>query len=99
VENEERELERKKALVISLVYYLMTVNGISRTALTVMEKSIRSFIWSGRRGQMAWERAILPISKGGIGAPSIKLRYKAIKVGWLKRWWRPEPDRPEWAWV
>jgi len=34
-----------------------------------------------------------------IGAPSVKLRYKAIKVGWLNRWWRPEPDRPEWAWV
>ena len=73
-----------KALVISLAYYLMTVNGISRMTLTAMEKSIRSFIWSGRRGQMAWERAILPISKGGIGAPSVKLRYKAIKVGWLK---------------
>ena len=88
-----------KALVISLAYYLMTVNGISCTTLTAMEKSICSFIWSGRRGQMAWERAILPISKGGIGAPSVKLRYEAIKVGWLKRWWRPEPDRPKWAWV
>ena len=58
-----------------------------------------SFIWSGRKGQMAWSRAILPITEGGIGAPSMKLRYKAIKVGWLKRWWQPEPDRPKWAWV
>jgi len=73
-----------KALVISLVYYLMTVNRISCTALMAMEKSICSFIWSSQRGQMAWERVILPISKGGIGAPSVKLRYKAIKVGWLK---------------
>ena len=88
-----------KALVISLVYYLMTVNGISCTTLMAMEKSICSFIWSSRRGQMAWERAILPISKGGIGAPSVKLRYEAIKVGWLKQWWQPKPDRPEWAWV
>jgi len=62
-----------KALVILLAYYLMTVNGISRSTLTEMEKSIRSSIWSGRRDQMTWERAILPISKGGIGAPSVEL--------------------------
>ena len=48
---------------------------------------------------MAWERAILPVEEGGIGSPSINLRYEATKVGWLKRWWRPEPDRPDWAWV
>ena len=48
---------------------------------------------------MAWERAILPVKEGGIGAPSIKIRYEVIKVGWLKRWWRPEPDRPDWAWI
>ena len=48
---------------------------------------------------MAWERAILPVEEGRIGAPSVKLVYEAIKVGWLKRWWCPEPDRPDWAWV
>ena len=48
---------------------------------------------------MAWERAILPVGSGGIGALSVKLRYKAIKVGWLKRWWNPGLDRPDWAWV
>jgi len=88
-----------KALVISLAYYLMTVNGIPRNTLSDMEKNVRSFIWSGRKGQMAWSRAILPLTEGGSGASSVKLRYKAIKVGWLKRWWRPKPDRPEWAWV
>ena len=20
-------------------------------------------------------------------------------MGWLKRWWRPEPNRPDWAWI
>ena len=88
-----------KALVISLAYYLMTVNGISRKNLMTMERNTRNFIWNGRRGQMAWERAILPVAEGGIGAPSVKLVYEAIKVGWLKRWWHPEPDRPDWAWV
>jgi len=48
---------------------------------------------------MAWERAILPVSEGGIGTPSVELIYEAIKVGWLKRWWRPDPDRLDWAWV
>ena len=62
-------------------------------------KNIRKFIWNGKKGQIAWERAILPISEGGIGAPSVKIRYEAIKVDWLKRWWRPGPDRPDWAWV
>lgn len=28
-----------------------------------------------------------------------KIRYEAIKISWLKRWWCPEPDRPDWAWV
>ena len=88
-----------KALVISLAYYLMTVNGIPRTTLMTMEKNIRNFIWNGKRGQLAWERAILPVKEGGLGAPSLKIRYEAIKVGWLKRWWRPIPDRPDWAWV
>jgi len=86
-----------KSLVVSLAYYLMTVNGIDRGTLEIMERNIRHFIWNGKRGQIAWERAILPIKEGGIGAPSIKILYKAIKVGWLKRWWRPGPDRPDWV--
>ena len=64
-----------------------------------MEKNIRKFIWNSKKGQLAWERVILPVKDGGLGAPSLKIRYEAIKVGWLKRWWRPEPDRPDWAWV
>jgi hypothetical protein len=48
---------------------------------------------------MAWKRAILPVVEGGMGAPSMKIWYEAIKIGWLKRWWHPEPDRPDWAWV
>jgi len=46
---------------------------------------------------MAWERAILLISEGGIGAPSVRLRYEAIKIDWLKRWWCPKPDRANWT--
>jgi len=88
-----------KSLVVSLAYYLLTVNGIDRGSLERMERNIRRFIWNGRRGRMAWERAILPIKEGGLGAPSIKVLYEAIKVGWLKRWWRPGPDRPDWAWI
>ena len=64
-----------------------------------MEKNIRKFIWNGKKGQLAWERAILPVKDGGLGAPSLKIRYEVIKVGWLKRWWHLEPDRPDWAWV
>jgi hypothetical protein len=82
-----------------LAYYLMTVNGIPRKHLTTMEKNVRNFIWNGRKGQMAWQRATLPVKEGGINAPSVKLIYETIKVGWLKRWWRPEPDRPDWAWI
>jgi len=36
-----------KALVISLAYYLMTVNGIPWDTLSDMEKNIPAFIWSG----------------------------------------------------
>jgi len=86
-----------KNLVVSLAQYLMTVNGISTKNLLTMEKNIRKFIWSRKRGQLAWERAILPVKEGGISTPSIKIRYKSIKVGWLKRWWCPEPNRPDWA--
>ena len=64
-----------------------------------MEKNIRIIIWNGKKGQITWERAILPINKGGTAAPSVKYRYKAIKVNWLKRWWCPGPDRLDWAWV
>src|SRR5258706_7472039 len=83
--------------MVSLAHYLMTVNGISQRNLSTMEKSVRRFIWNGRKGQLAWDRAILPVKEGGINAPSIKIRYETIKVGWLKRWWRPSPDRPDWA--
>jgi len=86
-----------KSLVISLAQYFMTVNGISQRNLTTMEKSIRQFIWNSKKGQLAWNRAILPVKEGGISAPSAKLRYETVKVGWLKRWWRMEPDRPDWA--
>ena len=86
-----------KTLVVSLAQYLMTVNGISNKNLTTMERNIRRFIWNGKKGQLAWERAILPVQEGGISAPSVKIRYESIKVGWLKRWWRPAPNRPDWA--
>ena len=86
-----------KTLVVSLAQYLMTVNGISSKNLTTMERNIRCFIWNGKKGQLVWERAILPVQEGGISAPSVKIRYKSIKVGWLKRWWHPAPDRPDWA--
>jgi len=86
-----------KSLVISLAQYFMTVNGISQRNLTTMEKGIRQFIWNGKKGQLAWNRAILPVKEGGISDPSAKLRYETVKVGWLKRWWRTEPDRPDWA--
>jgi len=29
--------------------------------------------------------------------PSIRLRYEAIKIDWLKRWWHPKPDRADWT--
>ena len=64
-----------------------------------MAKNIRNFIWNGKKGQMAWARATLPVGEGGIGVPGIRTRYEAIKVGWLKRWWGTEPERPDWAWV
>jgi len=86
-----------KTLVVSLAQYLMTVNGISNKNLMTMEKNIRRFIWNGKKGQLAWERAILPVKEGGINAPSMKIRYESIKVRWLKRWWHPEPDRLDWA--
>jgi len=73
-----------KTLVISLAQYFMTVNGISQRNLTTMEKSIRLFIWNGKKGQLAWNRAILPVKEGGISAPSVKIRYETVKVGWLK---------------
>ena len=63
----------------------MTVNGISCKNLLTMEKNVRNFIWDGRRGQMVWESAILPVKEGGMGVPSIEIGYEAIKVGWLKR--------------
>ncbi len=53
-----------KMLVVSLAQYLMMVNGISNKNLTTMEKNIRCFIWKGKKGQLAWERAILPVKKG-----------------------------------
>ena len=37
--------------------------------------------------------------KGEINVPSVKIKYEAIKLGWLKRWWCPEPNRLEWAWI
>src|SRR5258706_14749725 len=86
-----------KNLVVSLAQYLMTVNGISTKNLLTMEKNIRKFIWSRKRGQLAWERAILPVKEGGISTPSIKIRYKSIKGDWLKRWGCQEPNRQDWA--
>ena len=67
-----------KTLVVSLAHYLMTVNGIPQKDLTTMERNIRKFIWNGKKGKIAWERAILPVEAGGISAPSVKIRYEAV---------------------
>ncbi|CAG8619222.1 14509_t:CDS:2, partial [Acaulospora colombiana] len=86
-----------KQLVVSRALYLMTVNGISRENLETMERNIRSFIWGGKKGSIAWERAIRNKKEGGIGAPSVKLVYEATKVMWLKRWLTPGNMRPKWS--
>ncbi|KIM29864.1 hypothetical protein M408DRAFT_54534, partial [Serendipita vermifera MAFF 305830] len=39
-----------KALVVSRAFFLMTVNGISKKHLEMMEKNIRNFIWQGKKG-------------------------------------------------
>jgi ribonuclease HI len=77
----------------------MMVNGISKEHLTRMEKNIRTFIWLGRKGNIAWERAIRPKTRGGIGAPSPRVLYKATKVVWLRKWLTPDENRPKWTWV
>jgi exonuclease III/ribonuclease HI len=88
-----------KALVVSKALYLITVNGIANDQLNEMEKNIRSFIWLGKKGNIAWERAIKHKNEGGLGAPSVKILYETTKVMWIKRWMTPEEHRPKWAWV
>ena len=41
-----------KALVVSLAYYLMTVNGITYKHLMTMERNVRKLIWNNRKGQI-----------------------------------------------
>jgi len=88
-----------KALVISLTYYLMTVNGISRNTLMAMEKRypVLHLEWPERSDGMGQS---YPTRIGRRHrCTKLRLRYEAIRVGWLNRWLRPEPDRPKWAWV
>jgi hypothetical protein len=77
----------------------MTVNGIPPEILKTMEKNIRKFIWLGKQGSIAWDRAIQNKREGGIGAPSVTIFYEATKVMWLKRWMTSDRERPKWAWA
>jgi ribonuclease HI/exonuclease III len=86
-----------KSLVVSRALYLMTVNGIPKEYLETIDRNVRHFIWSGKKGPIAWERAIKSKREGGIGAPSIKLIYEATKIVWLRRWLIPGEARPKWA--
>jgi hypothetical protein len=88
-----------KALIVSRALYLMTVNGIPNEHLKTMEKNIRSFIWLGKRGTIAWNRAIQSKREGGIGAPSLTILYEATKIMWLKRWMTADKERPKWTWA
>lgn len=47
-----------KMLVLSLAHYLRTVNGIichEIRNLATVERNIRRSIWSGKKGQLAWD--------------------------------------------
>jgi hypothetical protein len=88
-----------KVLIVSRALYLMMVNGIPPDLLKTMEKNIRNFIWLGKQGPIAWDRAIQNKQEGGIGAPSMTVLYEATKIIWLKRWMSNDEERPKWAWA
>jgi ribonuclease HI len=84
-----------KALIQSRAMYLSTVNGMPKDVEKEMTKQMSDFFWKGRKPQMTWEQLCQPIKKGGMDAPSLELRNKAIDIMWLKAFFT-EP-KPAWA--
>lgn len=88
-----------KAIVQSKAIFLATVNGISNRRAEEMNKKMRRFLWSGKKGAINWTRATLPREDGGLNVPDMKARIDAINIMWLKKMASPPNERPRWAWV
>jgi ribonuclease HI/endonuclease/exonuclease/phosphatase family metal-dependent hydrolase len=84
-----------KSLVASRALYLAMVNGMPKDVEEKMTKQMSNFFWMGSKPQMTWEQLCQPIQKGGLNAPSIQARNKAIDMIWMKTM-LTEP-KPAWA--
>jgi hypothetical protein len=84
-----------KSLIQSRALYLAMVNGMPKNIETEMTKQMADFFWLGRKPQVTWEQLCQPIERGGVNAPSVKARNKAIDIMWLQRCFKD--IKPKWA--
>lgn len=69
-----------KSLVISIAFYLATVNGMSDRVRKAMKKMMKDFLWDDRKtGYMQWENVTAPKSEGGLNMPDLDARLDVFK--------------------
>ena len=83
----------KSLLIAKLIYILPCVN-LSSNQLNQIHSRIMRYTWRGRPPKVASDALCQDIAEGGLGAMDVRLLYRSLRLGFVKRMLR---DDTAWA--
>ena len=86
-------------VVGEMTQYLAKVQTMPKQVEKTLIKTIRNFMWNGKKPSVNKDTLHLPIEQGGVKLLDMKVRNQAIDVMWLKSYLDLTPKWPMWAYV
>ena len=86
-------------VVGEMTQYLAKVQTMPKQVEKTLIKTIRNFMWNGKKPSVNKDTLHLPIEQGGVKLLDIKVRNQAIDIMWLKSYLDLTLKRPMWAYV
>ena len=83
-------------VVCGITQYLAKVQTMPKKVEETLKKTIKNFMWDGRKPSVNIDTLHLPIEQGGVKLLDLKVRNQAIDIMWLKSYL---PKWPMWAYV
>ena len=71
-------------VVGEMTQYLAKVQTMPKQVEKTLIKTIRNFMWNGKKPSVNKDTLHLPIEQGGVKLLDIKVRNQAIDIMWLK---------------
>ena len=71
--------------LLPLLYHQLSVMEISDNILREIEKSIRNFIWNGKKSRISHQLLFTPVEYGGMGIHKLELTIQVLRLKYLSK--------------